>query len=459
MGDEKKSDDEKLDAIRQQMEFYLGDPNLRHDRFTRSEIEKSEHGYVPLWLFLKFNKLRQLTNDVETICKGIRKSDHLELSECGKKVRRKRPLEPIKDTDPQTIYVDRLPVNATHDRLRNIFSRYGVVDYISLPCHTSGRPKGFAFVEFETAEAATRALKEFGNMKDDDAAAGSDVGAVDMKKRKRKRERETEKDKESSTAKRSKLDGDASAATDNDPDPMAKSLKIMSKQQWAHFKSMYKSMQRDKIKKLKAAVREQRKNEEGDVAAAAAAEKSSLALVPGSIIRFEGNLDGVTFSSLKAQFSSFTRVSYLDYEEGNSVGHVRFPDAVAAASLLNSLLEGKFPAADGIIKKLSLRVLRGDEEASYVERVKEGKKARRSRPRSKRRGYEKWIAKADAVAEKKSADVPSTIHIVFSDSEGEEEKKAGRDASQQPAVDETVREKDKKKKKKKKKKKRAAIET
>ena len=67
---------------------------------------------------------------------------------------------------------------------------------------------------------------------------------------------------------------------------------------------MYKSMQRDKIKKLKAAVREQRKNEEGDVAAAAAAEKSSLALVPGSIIRFEGNLDGVTFSSLKARLDA-----------------------------------------------------------------------------------------------------------------------------------------------------------
>ena len=55
------------------------------------------------------------------------------------------------------------------------------------------------------------------------------------------------------------------------------------------------------------------------------------------------------------------------------------------------------------------------------------------------------------MAEKKSADVPSTIHIVFSDSEGEEEKKAGRDASQQPAVDETVREKDKKKKRRKRK--------
>ena len=39
---------------------------------------------------------------------------------------------------------------------------------------------------------------------------------------------------------------------------------------------------------------------------------------------------------------------------------MRFPDAVAAASLLNTLLEGKFPAADGIIKKLSLRVLRGE---------------------------------------------------------------------------------------------------
>ena len=58
-------------------------------------------------LFLRFNKLRSLTDDVKKISKSIKHSEILELNEDKTKVHRKIPFtEPSqKDTDKRTIYV------------------------------------------------------------------------------------------------------------------------------------------------------------------------------------------------------------------------------------------------------------------------------------------------------------------------------------------------------------------
>lgn len=47
-------------------------------------------------------------------------------------VKRKTPLLPY-DVDARTVYVESIPVKATQEWLKKVFSNYGHVAYISLP--------------------------------------------------------------------------------------------------------------------------------------------------------------------------------------------------------------------------------------------------------------------------------------------------------------------------------------
>lgn len=53
------------------------------------------------------------------------------------------------------IYVGNLPFSTTDAELRSLFSQHGTVESISLPTdRDTGRPRGFAFVEMNQADAA-----------------------------------------------------------------------------------------------------------------------------------------------------------------------------------------------------------------------------------------------------------------------------------------------------------------
>ncbi|XP_026681217.1 la-related protein 7-like [Diaphorina citri] len=60
---------------------------------------------------------------------------------------------------------EKLPPEAEHDYIESVFSKYGKVTYVSLPKFKStGKLKGFAFVEFSTKEEATKALEAYTEM-------------------------------------------------------------------------------------------------------------------------------------------------------------------------------------------------------------------------------------------------------------------------------------------------------
>ena len=59
----------------------------------------------------------------------------------------------------QKLYVGNLPFSVTEDDLRELFAAHGTVHSINLIAdRDTGRPRGFAFVEMDGAEAATEAL-------------------------------------------------------------------------------------------------------------------------------------------------------------------------------------------------------------------------------------------------------------------------------------------------------------
>ncbi len=104
---EKDEQKNKRTQIRQQMEFYFSDSNLSKDRFLRQEIQVAPDGFVDLSVFLKFNKIRQLTSNQEIIAKALKKSELLEINQEKTHVRRRTEfVEPSqKKTDKRTIYV------------------------------------------------------------------------------------------------------------------------------------------------------------------------------------------------------------------------------------------------------------------------------------------------------------------------------------------------------------------
>lgn len=58
------------------------------------------------------------------------------------------------------VFQEMLPKSVTHIWLERVFSKCGNVVYVSIPRYRStGHPKGFAFVEFETEEQAQKAIE------------------------------------------------------------------------------------------------------------------------------------------------------------------------------------------------------------------------------------------------------------------------------------------------------------
>lgn len=89
------------------------------------------------------------------------RNPEMDLDLEGTRIRRRKPLgERPQDEDERTVYVELLPKNVNHSWIERVFGKCGNVVYISIPHYKStGDPKGFAFVEFETKEQAAKAIE------------------------------------------------------------------------------------------------------------------------------------------------------------------------------------------------------------------------------------------------------------------------------------------------------------
>nr|XP_056711293.1 la-related protein 7 [Euleptes europaea] len=202
-----------LSDIAKQVDFWFGDVNLHKDRFLREQIEKSRDGYVDISLLVSFNKMKKLTTDRKLIARAVKNSSVVELDLEGTRIRRRQPLgEQPKDVDGRTVYVELLPKNVNHSWIERVFGKCGNVVYISIPRYkTTGDPKGFAFVEFETKEQAEKAIEFLNNPPEDaprkpgifpktiknkpvPAVTTSDSSVVEEKKKKKKKKSKSKKE-------------------------------------------------------------------------------------------------------------------------------------------------------------------------------------------------------------------------------------------------------------------------
>ncbi|PHU01505.1 La-related protein 6B [Capsicum chinense] len=159
------------------VEFYFSDINLATTDHLIRIMFKDPEGYVPMSVVASFKKIKALTSSHSQIAKILQTSPKLVVSEDGRKVRRQFPLtdKDLEELQSRIVVAENLPDDHCHQNLMKIFSAVGSVRMIRT-CQPqqngSGTPrtgksdstlysnKLHAFVEYETAELAEKAVVE-----------------------------------------------------------------------------------------------------------------------------------------------------------------------------------------------------------------------------------------------------------------------------------------------------------
>lgn len=85
------SEQERADAIKRQVEFYFSEQNLGKDKFLRAEMTKTApENWVDISVLSSFNRMKVIlpSGDVAEVAAALKGSEVVEVSPCGKKVRR-----------------------------------------------------------------------------------------------------------------------------------------------------------------------------------------------------------------------------------------------------------------------------------------------------------------------------------------------------------------------------------
>ncbi|XP_014516849.1 la-related protein 6A [Vigna radiata var. radiata] len=174
------SEDLKLKIIKQ-VEYYFSDENLPNDKYMLGFAKKNKEGFVPISVIASFRKMKKLTRDHTFIVAALKESSLLVVSSDGKRVKRLHPLRfnEARDHKLFTVLVENLPEDHSKKNIQRIFHEAGNIKRITIndPYSTSESTKHIkqemlisnklhALVEFETIEAAERAVAMLNNEED-----------------------------------------------------------------------------------------------------------------------------------------------------------------------------------------------------------------------------------------------------------------------------------------------------
>ncbi|XP_055931736.1 lupus La protein homolog isoform X2 [Argiope bruennichi] len=301
--------------IIRQIEYYFGNFNLCKDKFLREQI-KLDDGWVPLETMVKFNRLKILTQDFNTICTALGKSPNglIEINEDSTKIRR-RVEKPIPDesylkneaVQDRTLYVKGFRKNITLDELLEFFKEHKVENIFMRRYPGNNRGfKGSCFVMFETVEDADKFLEN----------------------------------------KVIKFEG-------------TELLKEKKKDYTKRKDIYFANVRAEKEKKLAKKVDGNKEDGDED------SEVPEVDITPGCLLKLTGLGSTCSREDLKKALGEFGKISYVDYVRGNPEAVVRFESGVAA-----KVLE-KADEEDGEKKfsigscKATVSVVEGDSEKEY----------------------------------------------------------------------------------------------
>jgi len=399
-----------------QMEFYFSDANLRQSKFLLPLYQASP--WISLTTFLTFNKVAIMLSEilgeqaeqearVAELTKALTvvESDSIHLSECKTNVGRKTPFTPSlpNEVDSCTVYVENLPSEADHDYIRNFFSTFGIVQYVSIPKFKSGRSKGFAFIEFDSADIVDKVLSEFSHVDiadPDNLASVKTFNEENMANKDTKRKRkEDDSEFELVKAKRvkteivsesemceAKTDQATGLIVEGEIKKESSEIRVLSKIQWKKLRNNYLNDQRKNFAAFKRSLRKPitPSNKYDDIKDAPNSEESkvhsklptvkdetSTDIKPGCIVKLmvPGGVDNIQKLKQKVREGlDGEAVAYVDGKVGKETVFVRCVDRDQASRL------GGIELSEGWRGE----VIKGKEEEDYHAKIDMDKKDKRS---------------------------------------------------------------------------------
>ncbi|XP_031440573.1 la-related protein 7 isoform X1 [Clupea harengus] len=184
-------------------------------------------------------------------------------------------------------------------------------------------------------------------------------------------------------------------------------LRVLSKREWLELKHQYLQLQKHSMGALKKSMTEitpRGKQATMECDAAPQDQNNAEACKPGSkedpkgpqfesglIVKITDTQPLPGKKSVKDALSEFSPVVYVDILEGDAEGHVRFKTPEDAQTVM---------AAQPQLQKQhkwKLEILSADHEQRYWQKILVDRQAKLNRPRDKKRGTEKLIAKAERI--------------------------------------------------------------
>lgn len=127
-------DDETVEKIIAQVEFYFSDVNITKDAFLLKHVKRNKEGYVSLKLISSFKRVKHIAKDWRQVAYALQKSTKLQINEAGTKLRRLDPLPAYDQTTPsRTVVAIDLPLEKpTIENVAEMFRTCGEIALIRI---------------------------------------------------------------------------------------------------------------------------------------------------------------------------------------------------------------------------------------------------------------------------------------------------------------------------------------
>jgi hypothetical protein len=139
--------------LKRQLEYYFSDSNYARDKWMRQKAAEN-NGYIPIDLFLTFNRVKPLTSDLNFLNYVFQQIPDLEVKDG--KVKRLKPVPELdaKDRTERSIYIKGFPLGEepTIDFINDLLLPYGNPLNIVRRRDKAKKFRGSIYVEFKTPE-------------------------------------------------------------------------------------------------------------------------------------------------------------------------------------------------------------------------------------------------------------------------------------------------------------------
>eukprot|EP00292_Cryptomonas_paramecium_P013218 CAMPEP_0113697578 /NCGR_PEP_ID=MMETSP0038_2-20120614/22213_1 /TAXON_ID=2898 /ORGANISM="Cryptomonas paramecium" /LENGTH=219 /DNA_ID=CAMNT_0000620607 /DNA_START=162 /DNA_END=818 /DNA_ORIENTATION=+ /assembly_acc=CAM_ASM_000170 len=151
------------EKIKTQVEYYMSRENLLQDAYLVRQMDKDH--FVDLSVVAEFNKIKQLTSDLDLVLASIKDSDKIVIDEA------KRRIKPTTIFLRTTLIIRNIPSDADRDAVETFLVNGKVPKIVNLRADVGNN----WFANFETEEAAKAALDAVRALKWNDKSLGAAV--------------------------------------------------------------------------------------------------------------------------------------------------------------------------------------------------------------------------------------------------------------------------------------------